>query len=107
MAAVPQAHAAVTRERVDKALNGEYLRDASTNLLRVRVAAGAYGLTEIDRPYVRTFPEFVPGSGDPDTYFFWDESHVTAAVHRVLGKQLAASLPPEWTAGAADPLPAP
>ena len=74
---------------------------------RVRVAAGAYGLTEIDRPYVRTFPEFVPGSGDPDTYFFWDESHVTAAVHRVLGKQLAASLPPEWTAGAADPLPAP
>ena len=74
---------------------------------RLRVAASSYGLTELDRPYVRTSPAFVPGSGDPDTYFFWDESHVTAAVHRVLGEHLAASLPREWTGSAADLSPAP
>ena len=75
---------------------------------RIRVAASAYGLTELDRPYVRTWPRFVPGSGDPDRYFFWDESHVTAAVHRVLGAQLATALPREWTQDpAAAPIAAP
>jgi phospholipase/lecithinase/hemolysin len=64
---------------------------------RVRVAAGSYGLTELDRPFIRTFPDYVPGEGDPDRFFFWDESHVTAAVHRVLGEHLAASLPRAWT----------
>jgi phospholipase/lecithinase/hemolysin len=63
----------------------------------VRVAAGSYGLTELDRPFIRTFPDYVPGEGDPDRFFFWDESHVTAAVHRVLGEHLAASLPRAWT----------
>jgi phospholipase/lecithinase/hemolysin len=64
---------------------------------RIRVAAGSYGLAELERPFIRTFPRYVPGAGDPDTYFFWDESHATAAVHRVLGEHLAASLPPDWT----------
>lgn len=63
---------------------------------RIRVGASRFGLTELDRPYVRTFPAFVPGEGDPSTYFFWDESHVTAAVHRVLGDHLVATLLPEW-----------
>jgi len=63
---------------------------------RLRVAASSYGLTELDRPFIRTYPEYVPGVGDPDTYFFWDESHATAAVHRVLGEHLAASLPRDW-----------
>jgi phospholipase/lecithinase/hemolysin len=60
---------------------------------RLRVAASSYGLRELDRPFIRTHPEYVPGEGDPDEYFFWDESHVTGAVHRVLGEHMAASLP--------------
>ena len=64
---------------------------------RIRVAASRYGLAELDRPFIRTSPDYVPGEGDPDEYFFWDESHVTAAVNRVLGVQLAASLPRDWT----------
>ncbi len=64
---------------------------------RIRVTASAYGLTEIDRPFIRTDPEFVPGAGDPDQYFFWDESHVTSAVHRILGERMAAALPKSWT----------
>ena len=63
---------------------------------RIRVAASSYGLQELDRPYELTSPDFVPGSGDPDEYFFWDESHATAAVHRVLGERMAVALPPEW-----------
>jgi cholinesterase len=64
---------------------------------RIRVAASSYGVTELDRPFERTSPRYVPGSGDPDEFFFWDESHVTAAVHRVLGERLHASLPEAWT----------
>lgn len=67
---------------------------------RIRVAASSYGLRELHRPYELTSPDFVPGSGDPDEYFFWDESHVTAAVHRVLGERMAAALPPEWAGSA-------
>ena len=63
---------------------------------RIRVAASSYGLTEIDRPFLRTAPEFVPGEGDPDEYFFWDESHVTGAVHRILGERMASALPESW-----------
>jgi len=63
---------------------------------RLRVAAARYGLTELDRPFVRTYPEYVPGRGDPDEYFFWDESHVAAAVHRELGAHMVASLPRDW-----------
>jgi phospholipase/lecithinase/hemolysin len=64
---------------------------------RIRVAASSYGLTELERPFIHTFPVFVAGEGDPDEYFFWDESHVTGAVHRVLGKRMAAALPSSWT----------
>jgi phospholipase/lecithinase/hemolysin len=63
---------------------------------RLRVAASSYGLRELDRPFIRTSPEYVPGAGDPDEFFFWDESHATAAVQRVLGEHMAASLPRDW-----------
>ena len=63
---------------------------------RIRQNAASYGLTEIDAPYELTYPAFVPGTGDPDAFFFWDEWHPTAAVHAILGKAMYKGLPAAW-----------
>jgi phospholipase/lecithinase/hemolysin len=63
---------------------------------RIRQDAASYGLTEIAAPFELTYPAFVPGTGDPDTFFFWDEWHPTAAVHAILGKAMYKGLPAAW-----------
>jgi phospholipase/lecithinase/hemolysin len=51
----------------------------------IRKNASALGFTELNSPYEHTYPAYVAGTGDPDHYFFWDEWHPTAAVHKILG----------------------
>lgn len=63
---------------------------------RIRKDPAGYGLTELDTPFELTYPAFVPGTGDPGKYFFWDEWHPTAAVHAILGKAMHLGLPAAW-----------
>jgi phospholipase/lecithinase/hemolysin len=58
----------------------------------IRANAAKFGLTELSTPYEQTYPAYVAGTGNPDTYFFWDEWHPTAAVHKILGASMVARL---------------
>jgi phospholipase/lecithinase/hemolysin len=63
---------------------------------RIRRDAATYGLTELNDPFELTYPAYVPGTGDADEYFFWDEWHPTAAVHKLLGRAMYRGLPASW-----------
>ncbi len=58
----------------------------------IRTNASKFGLTELNTPYEHTYPTYVAGTGNPDNYFFWDEWHPTAAVHKILGAAMNAEL---------------
>ena len=58
----------------------------------IRANPAKFGLTELNAPFEHTYPTYVAGTGDPDTYFFWDEWHPTAAVHKILGEAMWAQV---------------
>jgi phospholipase/lecithinase/hemolysin len=49
----------------------------------------SYGISEIIRPYQRTYPDTVKGTGNVDTYYYYDEWNPTKAVHGIVGDDMA------------------
>ena len=58
----------------------------------IRTNASRFGLTELNLPFEHTYPTYVAGTGNPGSYFFWDEWHPTAAVHKLLGSAMYSEL---------------
>lgn len=48
----------------------------------------SYGLSEVIRPYQRTYPDVFKGVGDVDTYFYFDEWNPSKAVHGIVGEDM-------------------
>ena len=61
---------------------------------QIRAEAATFGISEPDKPYEQTYPAYVAGTGDPDTYFFWDEWHPTRAVHGYMATAMQQELTP-------------
>lgn len=47
-----------------------------------------YGLVELTKEAQSTYPEVKPASANPEQYYFWDEWHYTATVHKILGEEM-------------------
>jgi cholinesterase len=47
-----------------------------------------YGLVELAKEAQSTYPEVKPASANPEQYYFWDEWHYTATVHKILGEEM-------------------
>lgn len=51
-----------------------------------------YGLTELNKPCERTYPEIKIAAPNQDEYYFWDEWHPTRVVHEIVGKEMTKAL---------------
>lgn len=47
-----------------------------------------YGLVELAKEAQSTYPEVKPANANPEQYYFWDEWHYTATVHKILGEEM-------------------
>lgn len=61
---------------------------AADEMRRLAVDGAAHGLANTTSPCQPMLPSPGPRRGPPDRYFWWDEYHPTAAVHRLLGDSL-------------------
>lgn len=87
------------------------LLDVNALFTQVRAAPGAFGLTNVTTPYVRSGifngqltqgfdPTIIDPTQNADNYLFYDEIHPTAAAHRLIAQRALAVVVPEGgTAG--------
>ena len=50
---------------------------------------GLYGLENVDAGYFTSPDEGLAAGGDPDTFFWWDDFHLTRTAHAIVGKAAA------------------
>jgi phospholipase/lecithinase/hemolysin len=52
----------------------------------------SYEISEVIRPYERTYPDVVYGVGEESNYYFWDEWNPSEVVHESIGEDMVSSV---------------